>query len=67
MEEDMERGFAGRGVGVGIKLSVVGPTGDETTGEVRQLTRCSYTESSNPSQKAFESVAPLQLSTDLSA
>ncbi len=37
MEEDMARG-AGGGGGFGIKLSVVGLTGDETTGEVRQLT-----------------------------
>lgn len=32
MEEEIWRG----GCSFGIKLSVVGPTGDETTGEVRQ-------------------------------
>ncbi len=38
VEEDMARGAGGGGGCFGIKLSVVGLTGDETTGEVRQLT-----------------------------
>lgn len=54
----------------GIKLSVVGPTGDETTGEVRQLTgwdssfSCwsSYAESERPSTTALN--RPVSMTED---